>query len=169
MSGNKLMAIGVATMALLFGILTAYVLLPPSLRSINADLRARSIPELPGLEKLVGHDEGGLFSAWLFVAVEATDQQLDEYSRRLQTDGGEHLKLGDRPDQLKVVTETFDVMKMPHPHPRLYFKQSRNLPWWKIEKATDGDFFEKSLPKSCWYRVILDRRNHIIYIYWCYS
>lgn len=173
MSGNKAFAIGFATTVTLFAGMVTYAILPPSLRSINAGLRERGIPELSGLEKSLGHEEGGLFAAWLFVAVEANDQQFEQYRERLLAEGGEHFELGDNPNQVKVVaTETFDDTKLGNPPPRIFQKQRLNgsyLPWWNIEQVKEGEFFEKSLPKACWYRVILDRTNKIIYIYWCYS
>ena len=167
---RKVLRTSLATTTAVALFVLAWILWPSS---VNTELSKRHIPEIPSYESFIGLESGGFFAHWLFVAVRATDQQIDQYKLRLIADAAVHTELGDAPDQVSIVEVNRYQMPMTiDKQPRIYFKQTLNgryLDWWNFDKARQGDFFEKILPKECSYQVILDRQHGIIYIYWHYS
>ena len=169
MSSRKRIAALLATAITVAAVAAIWLLHPARL---NPELRRRGIPPLPEYERLIGIEKGGFFAGWFFAAVSVSPSALERYERILASDCDRQLPMGDRKGCVKIVTEYPPDAPSISEGPELRLKRGLHggyIPWWRTDLIRRGALYEKTLPDSCGYAVLVDRERNVVYIYWHYS
>ncbi len=159
---------------IIIAVVVTYLLIP---HDVEKELEKRDIPVIKQYSEKIGLEKGGFFANWFFLALQSHKSYIKRYELQLIEDGAEAKEIGSgRGEVLIIESNEIDPTELDkllwEAEAEVVLKEalhSNYIKWWRIDKITDGVLYRKQLPKMSGYKIYIDRRTSIIYVYWHHS